>query len=113
MIKEFEGKTEQEAIEMAIEELHIEREDFDVEVVAIYKQLDTMYSIGKTIYGEGTLKVDSERKKIGDIATVSDIEASEGYDFKHDDKGFDTKSVTFVINGVEMSGIAETINFAF
>lgn len=33
MIKEFEGKTEQEAIEMAIEELHIEREDFDVEVV--------------------------------------------------------------------------------
>ena len=33
MIREFEGKTEQEAINKAIEELHIERDDFDVEVV--------------------------------------------------------------------------------
>lgn len=33
MTKEFEAKTEQEAIELAIEELHIEREDFDVEVI--------------------------------------------------------------------------------
>lgn len=33
LIREFEGKTEQEAIEKAIEELHIEREDFDVEVL--------------------------------------------------------------------------------
>ncbi len=33
MVKEFEGKTEQEAIAKAIDELHIEREDFDVEVV--------------------------------------------------------------------------------
>ena len=33
MIREFEGKTEQEAINKAIEELHIDREDFDVEVV--------------------------------------------------------------------------------
>ena len=33
MIREFEGKTEQEAINKAIEELHIERDDFDVEVI--------------------------------------------------------------------------------
>lgn len=33
MTREFEGKTEQDAIRMAIEELHIEREDFDVEVI--------------------------------------------------------------------------------
>ena len=33
MTREFEAKTEQEAIELAIEELHIEREDFDVEVI--------------------------------------------------------------------------------
>ena len=32
-MKEFEGRTEQEAIAKAIEELHIEREDFDVEIV--------------------------------------------------------------------------------
>ena len=33
MMKEFEGRTEQEAIAKAIEELHNEREDFDVEIV--------------------------------------------------------------------------------
>ncbi|MCR4675763.1 MAG: protein jag [Sphaerochaetaceae bacterium] len=33
MTRDFEGKTEQDAIRMAIEELHIEREDFDVEVI--------------------------------------------------------------------------------
>ena len=33
MMKEFEGRTEQEAIAKAIEELNIEREDFDVEIV--------------------------------------------------------------------------------
>jgi len=33
MVREFEGKTEQDAINKAIEDLHIEREDFDVEIV--------------------------------------------------------------------------------
>jgi len=33
MTREFEAKTEQEAINKAIEELHIEREDFDVEII--------------------------------------------------------------------------------
>ena len=33
MIREYEGKTEEEAINKAIEELHIEGEDFDVEVL--------------------------------------------------------------------------------
>ncbi|MGE4583079.1 MAG: RNA-binding cell elongation regulator Jag/EloR [Sphaerochaeta sp.] len=33
MTREFEGRTEQEAIAKAIDELHIEREDFDVEIV--------------------------------------------------------------------------------
>lgn len=33
MIKEFEGKTEREAIDKAVEELGIDREEFDVEIV--------------------------------------------------------------------------------
>jgi len=33
MTKDFEGRTEQEAINKAIEELHIERDDFDVEIL--------------------------------------------------------------------------------
>ena len=33
MTRDFEGKTEQDAINQAIEALHIEREDFDVEIL--------------------------------------------------------------------------------
>ncbi len=33
MTRDFEGRTEQEAINKAVEELHIERDDFDVEVL--------------------------------------------------------------------------------
>lgn len=33
MIKEFEGKTEKEAIDKAVEELGIDREEFDVEII--------------------------------------------------------------------------------
>lgn len=33
MTRDFDGKTEQEAINKAVEELHIEREDFDVEIL--------------------------------------------------------------------------------
>ena len=33
MTREFEGKTEQEAIDMAIRELGLDRDDFDVEII--------------------------------------------------------------------------------
>lgn len=38
MYKEFEGKTEQEAIDKAVKELSLEREDFDVEVISSQKK---------------------------------------------------------------------------
>ncbi len=38
MIREFEGKTEQEAIDNAIKELNLGREDFDVEVIESEKK---------------------------------------------------------------------------
>jgi spoIIIJ-associated protein len=37
MVKEFEGRTEKEAIDRAIEELGIDREEFDVEIVEAQK----------------------------------------------------------------------------
>lgn len=48
MIKEFEGRTEQDAINKAIEELHIEREDFDVEIVE---------SAHKGLFRKGNVKI--------------------------------------------------------
>ena len=38
MIYEFEGKTEKEAIEMAAEELGLEKDDFDVEIIEGHKR---------------------------------------------------------------------------
>ena len=37
MIFEFEGKTEKEAIELAVQELGLEREEFDVEIMETQK----------------------------------------------------------------------------
>ena len=38
MVREFEGKTEQEAIDNAVEELDLDREEFDVEIVETTKK---------------------------------------------------------------------------
>lgn len=48
MIREFEGKTEQEAIDMAICELGLERDDFDVEIIDQHK---------KTLFKRGSVKI--------------------------------------------------------
>lgn len=48
MIREFEGKTEQEAIDMAISELGLERDDFDVEIIDQHK---------KTLFKRGSVKI--------------------------------------------------------
>ncbi|MBI9103556.1 MAG: protein jag [Spirochaetales bacterium] len=49
MIKEFEGKTEKEAIDLAVAELGLEREDFDVEIV------ETTRKAG--FFRKGTVKI--------------------------------------------------------
>ena len=49
MIKEFEGKTEKEAIDLAVAELGLEREDFDVEIV------ETTRKTG--FFRKGTVKI--------------------------------------------------------
>ena len=48
MIREFEGKTEQEAIDMAISELGLERDDFVVEIIDQHK---------KTLFKRGSVKI--------------------------------------------------------
>ncbi|MDD7254590.1 RNA-binding cell elongation regulator Jag/EloR [Bullifex porci] len=48
MIREFEGKTEQEAIDIAISELGLERDDFDVEIIDQHK---------KTLFKRGSVKI--------------------------------------------------------
>ncbi|MFP4364119.1 MAG: RNA-binding cell elongation regulator Jag/EloR [Spirochaetia bacterium] len=51
MIKEFEGKTEKEAIDLAIEELGLDREEFEVEVLERNKKP------GFSIFKKGKVKI--------------------------------------------------------
>ncbi len=60
MVREFEGRTEQEAIDKAIDELHIEREDFDVEVVE---------NTRKGLFKKGMVRI---RVHIGDEESEND-----------------------------------------
>lgn len=62
MVREFEGRTEQEAIERAIEELHIEREDFDVEIIE---------NTRKSLFKKGMVRI---RVHIGDEEPVEDTD---------------------------------------
>ena len=48
MIKEFEGKTEEEAIDNAVKALNINREEFDVEIIGTAK---------KSLFRKGTVKI--------------------------------------------------------
>ena len=48
MIKEYEGKTEKEAIDRAVSDLSIDREEFDVEIVE---------STRKGIFKKGTVRI--------------------------------------------------------
>ena len=74
MMKEFEGRTEQEAIAKAIEELHIEREDFDVEIVepvrkGLFKKSNVKIRIH---FDDGTTPIepDSYEPRLDDGASV-------------------------------------------
>ena len=49
MIREFEGKTEKEAIDKAVEELGIDREEFDVEIIKNAKIEKITSIIGKRL----------------------------------------------------------------
>ncbi len=83
MTREFSGKTEQEAINKAIEELHIEREDFDVEVIdngrrGLFKKADV-----KILVHVDT--DDESDNKLNVIEAFSDFESKENEDGEEDD----------------------------
>ena len=76
-MKEFEGRTEQEAIAKAIEQLHIEREDFDVEIIepvrkGLFKKSNVKIRIhfddGNTV--ENNDDSDTYEPRPGDGATI-------------------------------------------
>ncbi len=92
MIKEFEGRTEQEAIENAAAALNIDREEFDVEIMDVSK---------KSLFKKGNVKI-----KVyidGDGADEDPAAASE----------FENQSIIYLEKLIELMGYPGKVEVAF
>lgn len=74
MVREFEGKTEQEAIDNAVEELYLDREEFDVEIVETTK---------KGIFRKGNVRI---RVYIEDDDKEEESSEEESYESSYEDE---------------------------
>ena len=83
MIKEFEGRTEQEAIENAASALNIDREEFDVEILGVSK---------KSLFRKGNVKI---KVYIDDDGEDEDPAAS---------SEFEKKTITYLEKLIELMG---------
>ena len=97
MIKEFEGKTEKEAIDKAITELGLERDEFDVEIVESQKS-GFLFKKGKVII----------RVHVGDEVPVREVDGNPvpENDFEH-------AVVDFVQNVIEKMGFPGKVSVGF
>lgn len=104
MYREFEAKTEQDAINLAIEELHIEREDFDVEIVDDGK---------RGLFKRGNVKirvhVDSAEEPVEDFTSLSasEVETADDEEDEEDleaNEELEGQVCTFIEGVVEHMG---------
>ena len=101
MIREFEGRTEQEAIAKAIEELNIEREDFDVEIIEPAR---------KGLFKKNSVKI---RIHFDDGMDEEESYYDEGEDLDEPfDSDLEDKVLTFVATVLEKMGYAGNVSIA-
>ncbi|MCK5200388.1 MAG: Jag N-terminal domain-containing protein, partial [Spirochaetales bacterium] len=92
MIKEFEGRTEQEAIENAASALNIDREEFDVEILDVSK---------KSLFRKGNVKI---KVYIDDDGVDEDPAAS---------SEFEKRIITYLEKLIELMGFPGKAEVAF
>jgi spoIIIJ-associated protein len=97
MIKEFEGRTEKEAIDKAIESLGLQRDEFDVEIVESQKS-GFLFKKGKVII----------RVHVGD-----DVPARGGEENPGPENDFEHAVVDFVQNVMEKMGFPGRVSVSF
>lgn len=114
MIKEFEGKTEQEAIDNAVQELNLDREHFDVEI---------MESTRGGIFKKGNVKIrvyiEEDEEYDEDDYTAEDsiqpagpIEPPSSTDPEPQNE-FEEKIITFIEDVTRMMGFPGRANIAY
>ncbi|HPE92148.1 MAG: RNA-binding cell elongation regulator Jag/EloR [Sphaerochaeta sp.] len=107
MMKEFEGRTEQEAIAKAIEELHIEREDFDVEIVEpVRKGLFKKSNVKIRIHFEDENDVPEEGYEVQGAQDEDELDAPINSDLED-------KLLLFVATILEKMGYQGKVSISF
>ncbi len=107
MMKEFEGRTEQEAIAKAIEELHIEREDFDVEIVEpVRKGLFKKSNVKIRIHFEDENDVPEESYDVQSTQDEEELDAPINSDLED-------KLLLFVATILEKMGYQGKVSISF
>ena len=114
MTRDFEGKTEQEAINKAVEELHIEREDFDVEILdngrrGLFKKANVKIRVHIDTPEEEEPEVPAESEEVGDEPDVSEEEAEEKEEETLEpNEELETKICAFLDGVIEHMGYKST-----
>jgi len=118
MVKEFEGKTEQEAIAKAIDELHIEREDFDVEVLentrgGLFKKSNVKIRIH--FDDDNTAPLPDDITPMGKVAKEShSVSEDDGPDLPESpNPDLENSIVAFVSGLLEKMGYPATVNVSY
>jgi len=107
MMKEFEGRTEQEAIAKAVEELHIEREDFDVEIVEpVRKGLFKKSNVKIRIHFEDENDVPEESYNVQSTQDEEELDAPINSDLED-------KLLLFVATILEKMGYQGKVSISF
>ena len=117
MTKGFEGRTEQEAIDKAIADLHIGREDFDVEIVSktpggLFKKGSVKIAVH---YGEeNNAPLPSNISPMGKVQEASDSQIDDGPDLEEPaDPELEKSIIDFVSGLLEKMGYVATVKVAF
>ncbi|MCL1817550.1 MAG: protein jag [Spirochaetaceae bacterium] len=100
MIKEFEGKTEKEAIDRAIDALGLDRDEFDVEIVETQKS-GFLFKKGKVVI----------RVHVGDDVPVRATASGTANSVPEND--FEHALVDFVQNVIEKAGFPGKVSVGF
>lgn len=105
MIREFEGKTEQEAIDTAVRELCLDRENFDVEIVDAGK---------KGFFKKSNVKIRIHMHDDKDISKPVREEASnEKNTSQQGTDDFEKKVVEFLSNIIDKMGYSGEVQIAY
>lgn len=101
MIREFEGKTEQEAIDNAIKELNLGREDFDVEVIESEK---------KGLFRKGSVTIRIHVEDVADEKEEPQVNLRGSIDASDE---FEEKVIIFVKTVLVKMGFPGAVSIAF